>query len=112
MRGDREGARVSVSLGPQAYDQLMALVARRNNVSAAWIVRCAIIRMITRATSDEAPLPSRTIRQGPRGRSKDGRVSVTLDPRTYAQLLALSRRDEVPISSMASRAVKELLDHP
>jgi predicted transcriptional regulator len=109
MRG-REVAKVSVSLGPETYAQLIAR-ASRDDVSAAWVVRRAILEMITRAANkaDKDPLPFRTIRRRPAGHSKDGRVTVTLDPETHARLLALARRDDMPTSSMVSRAVDELI---
>jgi hypothetical protein len=110
MRGDLKGPRVSVSLRPQAYAQLLAL-ASRNDVSAAWVVRRAITEMMRASKPDEGPppLPDSPKFTRPRGHSKDGRVSATLDPRTHAQLIALAHRENVPASSMVSQAVDELI---
>jgi predicted transcriptional regulator len=100
-REDRKAARVSVSLDPQTYARLFAL-ASRNDVSASWMVRRAITELIERTNE-----PAENI---PQGHSKDARVSVSLAPGTYTQLLALASRNDVPTSWMVSRAVRELIE--
>jgi predicted transcriptional regulator len=60
--GNRKEARLSVSLDSQTYAQLCAL-ARRSDVSAAWMIRRAINELIQRSAHPdetlELPLPPR-----------------------------------------------------
>jgi predicted transcriptional regulator len=46
-RGDRKAARLSVSLDRRIHAQLCAL-ARKNDVSAAWLIRRAVMDLIAR----------------------------------------------------------------
>jgi len=45
----------------------------------------------------------------PRGRSKTARLTVNLEPREYAMLLALARTEDVPLAWLIRRAITELI---
>ena len=45
----------------------------------------------------------------PRGRTKTARLTVNLEPREYASLLALARREDVPLAWLIRRAVNVFL---
>jgi predicted transcriptional regulator len=63
-RGERRTTRLSVSLDHQIYAELRAL-ARRSDVSAAWMVRRAVAELLERASQSgqtlELPLPRRSV---------------------------------------------------
>lgn len=63
-RGNRKEARLSVSLDDQDYTALCAL-ARRNDVSVAWIVRQAIHGLILQQDSAHSPELPLLRRAGP-----------------------------------------------
>lgn len=45
----------------------------------------------------------------PRGRTKTARLTVNLDERAYAALLAVAGREDVPIAQVARRAIVAFL---
>lgn len=45
----------------------------------------------------------------PRGRTKTARVTVNLDDRAYAVLLAIAGQQDVPVGQVARRAVMDYL---
>lgn len=45
----------------------------------------------------------------PRGKSKTARVTVNLDEHAYAILLAIARREDVPVAQIARKAVSDLI---
>jgi len=45
----------------------------------------------------------------PKGRTKTARVTINLDERAYAMLLALAERDDAPVAQIARRAVADFL---
>lgn len=45
----------------------------------------------------------------PRGRTKTARVTVNLDDRAYAVLLAIAGREDAPVGQIARRAVMDYL---
>ena len=46
----------------------------------------------------------------PRGNRKAARLTVSLDERTYASLLAIARKDDVTVAWLARRAINELVE--
>lgn len=46
----------------------------------------------------------------PKGRTKTARVTVNLDERAYALLLALAERDDAPVAQVARKAVVDFLN--
>lgn len=96
--------RVSASLGQERYAQLCAL-ASRYDVSTAWLVRRAIEELIRR---EAGALES--LERPSQGRSKEGRVSVNVDPRLHVQFVSLAGREGVSVSLLTARAVNELIE--
>ena len=45
----------------------------------------------------------------PRGRTKTARLTVNLDDRAYAALLAVAGREDVPVAQVARRAIVAFL---
>lgn len=45
----------------------------------------------------------------PRGRTKTARLTVNLDDRAYAALLAVAGREDVPVAQVARRAIADFL---
>ena len=45
----------------------------------------------------------------PRGRTKTARLTVNLDDRAYATLLAVAGREDVPVAQVARRAIVDFL---
>jgi len=45
----------------------------------------------------------------PTGKSKTARVTVNLDEHAYAILLAIARREDVPVAQIARKAVSDLI---
>lgn len=45
----------------------------------------------------------------PKGRTKTARVTINLDERAYALLLALADRDDAPVAQVARKAVVDFL---
>lgn len=49
----------------------------------------------------------------PRGKRKSARLTVSLDERVYASLLAIARNEDVSVAWLARRAIQELVErHP
>jgi len=46
----------------------------------------------------------------PKGRTKTARVTINLDERAYALLLALADRDDAPVAQVARKAVVDFLN--
>lgn len=46
----------------------------------------------------------------PKGRTKTARVTINLDERAYALLLALAERDDAPVAQVARKAVVDFLN--
>lgn len=63
-RTDRRATRLSVSLDTQTYAQLRAL-ARRSDVSTAWVIRRAVTELLERTSQPsetlELPLSRRSV---------------------------------------------------
>ena len=45
----------------------------------------------------------------PRGRTKTARLTVNLDDRAYAALLAVAGREDMPVAQVARRAIADFL---
>ena len=45
----------------------------------------------------------------PRGRTKTARLTVNLDDRAYAALLAVANREDMPVAQVARRAIADFL---
>jgi hypothetical protein len=46
----------------------------------------------------------------PKGRTKTARVTINLDERAYALLLALAERNDAPVAQVARKAVVDFLN--
>lgn len=46
----------------------------------------------------------------PRGKRKSARLTVSLDERIYATLLAIARNEDVSVAWLARRAIQELVE--
>jgi hypothetical protein len=46
----------------------------------------------------------------PKGRTKTARVTINLDERAYALLLAFAERDDAPVAQVARKAVVDFLN--